>query len=219
MPSAATGMTADQAAGLRRRQATRPLSPIHLLSASSSAGHCLLDALARRGLGTLLIDTQGRHVGHAARSLFDWRQQLARGHLQTLALPGGDGWHAPGIDAAAPELAALATRYDCLVFDYPLAAGGTAVMPVTGHTLVLDVAQPGLKPAYRLLKTLAHHGCDVDLLLLGDAAACAHLVAACQQFLGVSFAQKLGSLAHEADAFAALAVRMAGEETGPRAVA
>lgn len=212
-------MAADQAAGLRRRQTGRPARCVHCVSALPAAVLRLLEALARQGQRTLLIDAHGRHVGHAARSLFDWRQQLARGQLQTLALPGGEGWHAPGIEADAPELAVLAARYDCLVFDHPLEANGVTVPLAGRHTLALDVAQAQLKPAYRLLKTLAHHGCDADILLLGDAAACTRLEAACRQFLDPGRAQRIGSLAHETDAFAALASRMTGEETGPRAVA
>lgn len=212
-------MAADQAAGLRRRQAGRPVRCIHCVSALPAASQRLLDALARQGRRTLLIDVQGRQFASHVRSLFDWRQQLARGQLQTLALPGGDGWHAPGIEADAPELAVLAAHYDCLVFDHLLEADDVAVPLAGGHTLALDVAQAQLKPAYRLLKTLAHHDCDTHILLLGDAAACARLEAACLQFLDGRGAQRIGSLAHETDAFAALASRMAGEETGPQAVA
>ncbi|MEW5966566.1 MAG: hypothetical protein AB1720_06145 [Pseudomonadota bacterium] len=212
-------MAADQAAGLRRRQAGRPARSIHCVSALPAASQRLLDALARQGRRTLLIDVQGRQFAGQVRSLFDWRQQLARGQLQTLALPGGDGWHAPGIEADAPELAVLAAHYDCLVFDHPLESDKVAVPLAGRHILVLDVAQAQLKPAYRLLKTLAHHDCDAAILLLGEAAACARLEAACRQFLDGRGAQRIGSLAHETDAFAALASRMAEEETGPRAVA
>ncbi|MFN3545024.1 MAG: hypothetical protein ACK4UX_09270, partial [Thiobacillus sp.] len=85
--------------------------------------------------------------------------------------------------------------------------------------LVLDVGHATLDPAYRMLKTLAHAGWGVEPVLLGESAACRRLEAACRQFLGVAFAQKIGNLAGEADAIAALAGRMAREETRPRVVA
>lgn len=212
-------MAADQAAGLRRRQAARPARCLHLVSSSPDSARRLVMALSRQGLTTLLIDVHGRHFGDATRSLFDWRQQLARQQLHLHALPGGEGWHAPGMQADPSGLAPLAARYDNLVFDRSAAGADLATLPAAGHVLLLDVDWASLKSAYRLLKTWGHHGCAAEVVLFGEAAACARLEAACRQFLGAVHAQKIGSLAHEADAFAALAVRMAGEETGPKAVA
>jgi len=210
-------MAADQAAGLRRRQTARPARCLHLVSDSPDPARRLVQALSRQGLNTLLVDAHGRHFGDAARSLFDWRQQLARRQLHLHAMPGGEGWHAPGVVAA--ELSPLAARYDCLVFDHGSEGAGAAAQPSAGHVLALEVGWASLKAAYRLLKTRSHHGSADEVVLFGEAAACARLEAACRQFLDVAHAQKIGSLAHEADAFAALAVRMADEETGPRAVA
>ena len=68
--------------------------------------------------------------------------------------------------------------------------------------------------AYALLKTLSHLEGRVSIGLLGDAVACDQLQAACRSFLDPEFNQAVYSVAHEVDAFAALAVRMAGEETG-----
>lgn len=211
-------MAADQAAGLRRRQTARAAPCIHLHSPQSATAHRLLEALSRQGLDTLLIDAQGRHLGHAPRSLFDWRQQLARRQLHLHALPAGTAWHAPGVETDTAALAMLSARHDCLVVDHPLDMGSVAALPSPGHVRVLDVSPADVKPAYRLLKTLAHLACGADILLLGEAAACAQLEAACRQFLDAKHAQRIGSLAQETDAFAALAVRMAGEETGPQAV-
>ena len=210
-------MAADQAAGLRRRRAARVAHRVQLVSASPSIAHRLLDALGRQGYSTLLVDVQGRQFAGAARSLFDWRQQLARRQPHLLPLDGGDGWYAPGL-AADADLSVLAARYDCLVFDCDPAVP-TASLPPAPQTLLLEVLPAGLQSAYAWLKTCAHHRWDAEMALFGEAAAGMHLRAACRQFLGEAFAQKLGNPLREADAFAALAVRMAGEETGPRAVA
>lgn len=207
-------MAADQAAGLRRRRTACAASCLHLHSSQAATARRLLAALTRQGLDTLLIDTQGRHLDHAPRNLFDWRRQLARQQLHLHALPAGAAWHAPGVEADAAALAMLAPRYDCLVVDRPLDTASVTALPSPGHVRVLEVSFADLKPAYRLLKTLAHQACDATVLLLGEAAACARLEAACGQFLDAAHARRIGSLAHETDAFAALAVRMAGEETG-----
>jgi hypothetical protein len=55
---------------------------------------------------------------------------------------------------------------------------------------------------------------SISVALLGNAAACDQLLAACGRFLDPAFIRTVYSVAHEDDAFAALAVRMAHEETG-----
>lgn len=210
-------MPADQASGLRRRSAAQPLRCIHGFFHSPDSTIRLAQALHRHGWTSLLVDTGGRVFADApTRSLFDWRQQLTRQQLHTQAMSCGDGWHAPGLKADEPALRAIALRYDCLLFDASPDAPDWLPLPDTVQTLILEVdaAHASMLQAYRLLKTLAHRENPVGIGLLGDVAACDRLRAACQAFLGPAFGQTVHSVAHEDDAFAALAVRMAGEETG-----
>ena len=68
---------------------------------------------------------------------------------------------------------------------------------------------------FSVLKTLSRLSDPVRVLLLGEADACDHLRAACTHFLDPSFSRSVYSVARENDVFAALAVRMTEEETGP----
>lgn len=163
----------------------------------------------------LLVDMQGRlFSGSSTRSLFDWKQQIERGHLHTLPLAYGDGWYAPGVQGDEPALRGMAHAYDCLLFDAGAREADLALMPDTAQTVMIEVRQSheSMLHAYALLKTLSGRGCILSVGLLGDRAACEHVQTACHQFLEHRFAQSLYSLAHEDDAFAALAVRMAHEE-------
>ena len=209
-------MPADQAAGLRRRSARQPLCCIHGFFHSPESTIRLAQALYGRGLTSLLVDTRGRLFADApTRSLFDWRQQLARQQLHTQAMPYGDGWHAPGLQANEPALKAIAQRYDCLLFDASPDAPDWLPLPDMEQTLILEVnaGQAPMQQAYALLKTLCHLESRASIGLLGDAAACDRLLAACRQYLEPAFVQVVHSVAHEDDAFAALAVRMADGET------
>jgi hypothetical protein len=209
-------MPADQAAGLRRRSAQQPLRCIHGFFHSPDSTIRLAQALQQHGWTSLLIDTRGRlFAGSATQSLFDWRQQLARQQLHTQAMPHGDGWHAPGLMANEPGLRAIAQRYDCLLFDASLDAPDWLPLPDVAQTLILEVnaGQASMQRAYALLKTLSHLESRAGIGLLGDAAACDRLQAACRQYLEPAFVEAVHSVAHEDDAFAALAVRMADEET------
>jgi hypothetical protein len=213
-------MAADQAAGLRRRSARQPLRCLHVFFDAPESISQLAQALHRGGWTSLLVDTRGRVLADSpTRSLFDWRQQLARGQLHTLPMPYGDAWHAPGLRADEPALAAVAQRYDCLLLDASLDAPDWAPLPGATRYLVLELnaSRASMLQGYALLKTLASQGDCAWVGLLGDAAACDRLQAACTQFLDPSFTRDICSVAHEADAIAALAVRMAGEETGPTA--
>lgn len=212
-------MAADQAAGLRRRQAGRQARRVYVVSAAPNTVRRLLEAGARLGVRALMIDAYGRHLARQPQSLFDWRQQLASGQLHTIALGNSEGWWAPGAWTAGPELAVLSARYDWLIFDAPPDAIEALTHLGAGDLLALDVAETSLASFYRLLKTLASHAHAASVVLFGQPAACAHLEAACRRFLGVAYAQKIGNLARETDAIRVLAVRMAGEETGPPAVA
>ena len=212
-------MPADQAAGLRRRRARLSPRCLHVFFDSADSTEKLVQALHRRGLRTLLIDVQGRvYADTPARSLFDWRQQLARRQLQTLPMSYGEGWHAPGVRADEPLLAGIAQDYDILVFDEGRGEVG-ARMPGAARTVIIEVAfaHESLQRAYALLKTLFHQEETPDVVLLGEPAACDRVRAACAQFLDGPFAQAILGAGHEDDAFAALAVRMADEETSPSA--
>jgi len=211
-----SAVSADQAAGLRRRSALQPLRCIHGFFHSPGSTIRLAQALHRHGWTTLLIDTRGRVLADSAtQSLFNWRQQLARQQLHTQAMPHGDGWQAPGLQANEPGLRAIAQRYDCLLFDASLDAPDWLPLPDMAQTLILEVnaGQASMQGAYALLKTLSHLESRASIGLLGDAAACDRLQAACRQYLEPAFVQAVHSVAHEDDAFAALAVRMADEET------
>src|SRR5512139_98195 len=213
-------MPADQAEGLRRRSARQPLRCIHCFFAAAASTVRLAQALHQRGWTSLLVDTRGRvWAGSPARSLFDWRQQIARGQLHTLPMPYGDGWHAPGMRADEPALTTVAQGYDCLLLDAGPDAPDWTPLPGAAQTLILEVnaTHASMLHGYALLKTLSSLGGHASAGLLGDPGACARLQAACDQFLDPSFCRSLYSVAGEDDAFAALAVRMTSEETGPTA--
>ncbi len=148
------------------------------------------------------------------RSLFDWRQQLARGHLQPQAMPHGDTWHAPGVRPDEPALRHAAEAYDFVLFDADDDAPDLCLMPGAAHALVmaLQPTQASMQRAYGRMKTLAHAGVAADVGLLGDAASCDRVRMACSHFLQPGFVRAIFSAAGEVDAIAALASRMAAEE-------
>ena len=213
-------MAPDQAAGLRRRRVRQPPPCIHCFFDAAGSSARLAQALRRRGLYSLLIDARGRIFSdYPTRSLFDWKQQLERGQPHRLPMPYGDGWYAPGIRGDEPTLMAVARDYDCIVFDARPDAPDWAAPPGGAQAVVLEVNATNASSlqGYALLKTLAHSGVSFSVGLLGDAAACEHLQAACKKFLDPAFGRAVYSVAREDDAFAALAVRMAHEETRPTA--
>ena len=210
-------MPADQAQGLRRRARLQPLRAIHCFFDAVDSTVRLAHALHRRGWTSLLVDTRGRVPGDApARSLFDWRQQIARGQLHTLPMAYGNRWQAPGLRGDEPALAGLAQGHDCLLLDAGHAPDWTP-LPGAAHTLVIEAhaTEASLLHGYALLKTLSTLGGGAGVGLLGDAAACDRLQAACAQFLDPAFSRAVYSVAGEVDAFAALAARMTSEENGP----
>lgn len=210
-------MPADQAAGLRRRLAQQPPCCVHCFFDAAESTLRLAQALHQRGWTSLLIDTCGRVFADCpTRNLFGWKQQLERGQLHTLPMPYGDGWYAPGMQGDEPALMTIAQGYDCVIFDASLNVPGWASLPDAAQVFVMEVKASHVSTlhGYALLKTLSHAGAVFSVGLLGDAAACDHLQAACKQFLDPSFTQAVYSVAHEDDAFAALAVRMAHEEAG-----
>lgn len=211
-------MSADQAAGLRRRSARQPGRCIHCFSDSDESPIRLAQALHQRGETVLLIDGGGRLLADSSpRSLFDWRQQIARGRLQTLPMSCGDGWHAPGVRADEPALLAMAQRYDAVVFDAGPGRGDLRLMPGAAAVIEVEATHASRRYGYALLKSLFHTGAALRVVLLGDPAACEQVRAACAHFLEPRFAQAICTVAHEDDAFAEVAVRMASEETSLRA--
>ena len=105
--------------------------------------------------------------------------------------------------------------YDHVIFDSGWGNTDLALLPGATHSVVLEVRRTddSMLHAYALLKTLACMGCAVNVGLLGDRFACDHVRAAGCRFLEQRFAHAIFSVANEDDAFAALAVRMANEET------
>ena len=214
-------MPADQAAGLRRhacssgRGARQPLRCITCFSDSVDSSVRLAHALHQIGRVPLLVDTQGRLFADSSpRSLFDWKHQLERRQLHTLPQAYGAGWYAPGIRADEPALSGMANGYDHVIFDAGRGAD-LALLPGAVHTAVMDLRRTddSMLHAYAVLKTLACSGSAVSVGLLGDRFACDHVRAAGCRFLERRFAHAIFSVANEDDAFAALAVRMADEET------
>jgi hypothetical protein len=208
-------MPADQAAGLRRRQAGQPLRCVYCFLDSADHIFQLAQALHQQGETVLLVDTRGRLFGHySTRSLFDWRQQLERGQLQTLPLAHGQGWYAPGVSAAEPALRKAAQAYDLVVFDLERLGNELTLMPDAIQIVLVEVhaTETSKLRAYRLIKTLAHSNTVFGVGLMGDPVACEQVRVAGQHFLEPSLAQAIYNLAQEGDAFAALAVRMCAEE-------
>lgn len=209
-------MAADQAAGLRRRRTRQPVSCIHCISESTDFSIHLAQALHKIGRESLLVDMQGRlFADSTTRSLFDWKRQLERGQLQTLPQTFGKGWYAPGMRADEPALSDMASEYDHVIFDSGWRNTDLALLRSATHSVILEVRRTddSILHAYALLKTLASLEGTFSVGLLGDRHACDHVRAAGCRFLEQRFAHAIFSLANENDVFAALAVRMADEET------
>ena len=213
-------MAADQAAGLRRHHGHRPVRCIHAFFDTAESATQLARALHRLGRTSLLIDTCGRAFsGSTTRSLFDCQQQLARNHLHLLPMPFGNAWPARGVRADNPALMTVARDYDCLLFDVCPEAPDWIPLVGASHAVVLQVKhqRASMLHGFSILKTLSRLSDPVRVLLLGEADACDHFQAACTRFLDPSFSRSVYSVAREDDVFAALAVRMAEEETSPLA--
>ena len=212
-------MRADQAAGLRRRAAhgaRQPQRSIQLFSDSPDSSLRLAHALHQTGQVLLLVDTQGRLFSASSpRSLFDWQHQLERRQLHTVPQAYGEGWYAPGVRADEPALSGMVNHYDYVMFDSGWGRTDLALLPGVAHRVVMEVRRTdqSMQHAYAVLKTLACRGGRFSVGLLGDRLACDHVRAAGCRFLEQRFAHAIFSVANEDDAFAALAVRMADEET------
>ncbi|MDP2031353.1 MAG: hypothetical protein Q8K12_17095 [Thiobacillus sp.] len=209
-------MPADQAAGLRRRSAQQPASCIHCFFEASFSSTQLMHALHQLDQTSLLVDMRGRLFADSSpRSLFDWKQQLERNHLNTLPQAYGDGWYAPGLTVDAPNLPRLLQGYDSVVFDAGPVASELALLPGMPSHVIIEVHPSGdsMQRAYSMLKTLFQAGNALSVGVLGEASACNHIKAACCHFLEQSIMQIFYSQVHEDVAFAALAVRMTDEET------
>jgi hypothetical protein len=206
----------DQAAGLRRRSARLPPACIYCFFDTAEWPDKLAAALQQAGRTSLLIDRRGRLFAAApTRSLFDWKQQLERGQLHILSLIYGDGWYAPGVRADEPALRDVARAYDHLLFDEEPSGAELILIADAANTLLIEVqlTQPSMQRAYTLLKTLSHTPKVFKVSLLGDQAACAHVLSTANHFLSQPFVQAIACVADVDTAFSALAVRMPIEET------
>lgn len=213
-------MLPDQAAGLRRRRGEQPLRCIHCCFGTGQSTVRLARALHGHGWTSLLVDAYGRVPADSpARSLFDWRQQLARGHLHTVPVIGGEAWQAPGLRADAPGLAQAARNYDCLLLDAPTDAPDWAAMPEASQIAVFEVQDrhASLLQTYAGIKAAVGLAEPCQVMLVGDVAACGRLLDACRVFLPPDRERLISIVASDIDAIAGLAVRMADEETGRRA--
>lgn len=173
-------------------------------------------ALHRTGRAPLLVDTLGRlFAASSPRSLFDWKHQLEHGQLHTLPQAYGESWHAPGVRADETALSVVAAGYDHVMFDLGWSNADLALLPGAAHTVVLEIRRTdeSMLQAYAVLKTVACSGEPFGAYLVGDCLACDQVRSAACHFLGQRFAGAIFSMAIGDDAFAALAIRMAGEET------
>ena len=213
-------MPADQAAGLRRLREAQPPICITCFLDRAASTQALLRALSALGKRILLVDMDGRHLAVSrTRSLFDWRQQLQRRQLHGLPLPHGEGVYAPGAQGGDAGILEAAYAYDCVVFDAGALSSSLALATGRKQTLVVqvDVTADSLALAYSLLKTLHSSDNAPDVLLCGAASACARLTQAARHFLGEAMARRMWAAAEEDEHFAALAARIAAEETGHQA--
>lgn len=205
-------MPADQAAGLRR-QAARIPRILHCVCDSTASVLQAARALTRQGLRPLVIDTRDRLFGRpAAQTLFDWQHQLARGQILALPLADSLAWHAPGLHASAPGLAAATRHFDVLLLDCTLPDAARRVAGAS-ESAWISVRPDTLQAVYALLKTRAQGG-GLPVCLSGDAASCERIRQACLRFLDTTTTAALACIPAEDDAIAALAVRMAHEEPG-----
>lgn len=209
-------MPVDQAAGLRRRRVGQPVACLSCFFDTAPSAVHLARAFHQLGQRVLLIDARGRQFAAAStRSLFGWAHQLAHKQLNTLPQAYGEGWYAPGLQPDAPELAAAIAGYDVAIVDMGPIEQVLAIPQGVQNTGVIEIhsGRDSMLRAYRLLKTLSHADNNMDIFLLGEAAICDNVLDTGRHFLEQRLIRRVHSVAREDDAFAALAVRMAHEET------
>lgn len=213
-------MPADQAEGLRRRRAGGVVRIVHGFFERPESAIGLAQALYVRGWSTLLVDTRARvWPESSARSLFGWREQIVRGRLLVQAEAFGGGWRAHGMRGDEPELADAVTGYDCVLLDMGPGVARWRPHPAVAPAIIVELnrSRASIREGYALAKAVTAHDSRGFVGLLGDRAACARVTEACERFLGLDSASRVCGIANGGDAFAALAVRMTGEETGPTA--
>lgn len=209
-------MPLDQAAGLRRRGGAQPARCLSCFFDTALSAVRLAHAFHQEGQRILLIDVRGRQfAASSTRSLFGWAHQLAHKQLNILPQAYGDGWCAPGLHIDTPELAAAIAGYDVVILDVGPIEQTLALPQGVENTGFIEVSSDhdSMLRAYRLLKTLSHADNSMDIFLLGEAAICDNVLTAGRHFLEQQFIRRVHSMAREDDAYAALAVRMAHEET------
>ncbi|MBT9567576.1 MAG: hypothetical protein IV085_04690 [Thiobacillus sp.] len=209
-------MPLDQAAGLRRRGVAQPVVCVTCFFDTASSAERLACAFHQLGQRVLLVDVRGRQFAVApTRSLFGWAHQLAHKQLNVLPQAYGDGWYAPGLQFDVPGFAEGITGYDFVILDAGQIEQALTLPQGVQNTCIVGMSadRESTLRAYRLLKTLSHADNSMDIFLLGEAAICDNVLAAGRHFLEQQFIRRVHSMAREDDAYAALAVRMAHEET------
>ncbi len=207
---------ADQAAGLRNHIPRRAVRVVTLFTLQHHLAGRLARALQNAANRVLLIAGAARSV-HALRtqSIFGWEQQVARQCLQPISVEGIPTLNAPGAQAGDTALIQASADYHYVLFDlaYP-EAEALALDPRTQQTLIVDVnPQPeALCKVYALLKTLHQHNLNWRVILCGEPASCARIVATTHYFMPAQ-SQWLEVASLEADAhLTALAARISAAE-------
>ncbi len=206
-------MPVDQAAGLRRRLHREQAQVISLFSAQALPARMLAQAMQNLGKRVLLLDITGRQLDASrTRALFDWRQQIARKHLQPIPMHGIDVIRASGAPIGAAAFIQSAVGYDGLIFDAgELHPDGMAFDLDTAQTLILDVEahHESVCNSYALIKTLHERKAALSVMLCGDARRCERIEAAAGQFLGGVTGLRLPVKIDDNVDYGALAARIA----------
>lgn len=206
-------MAVDQAAGLRRRLHREQIQVISLFSAQALPARTLAHAMQNLGKRLLLVDITGRQLDASrTHALFDWRQQIARKHLQPIPMHGIDVVRACGAPIGAAALIQSAVGYDGLIFDAgELHPDEMAFDLDTAQTLILDVEprHESVCNSYALIKTLHQRRAALSVMLCGDARCCERIAAAAGQFLGDETGLRLPLEIHDNVDYGALGARIA----------
>ena len=178
-------MQADQAAGLRSQPPARLPRVVSLIDVSAETSLRLAQALLAPSQRVVLIDSLGRHSrSRNTHHLFSWQQQVAQQRLQTWPRDGVEILHAPGAQAGDAAIVHASASYHAVLFDgYTLQADIALATQLAYQIVVLEVRADKRDAAYALMKTLAMRKLDWRVILLGDAALAARLLAARAHFL------------------------------------
>lgn len=212
-------MQADQAAGLRSKQARHDLRAVSLIDTPADFAPRLAQALMARDQKVLLVDSLGRHARTGkTQFIFGWQQQLAQQGLQTLSVNGVEVMHAPGTQAGDTTIVRASANYQAVLFDGYLLQTDIALESRTPQILLvaLNAHSDTLPNAYALIKTLHQHKRDWRVVLIGEAVLAERVMAAVAYFLPAQSGW-LEYMNLDADAHLhALAARISAAESGTR---